>query len=122
MTGRLAGPTPPWWCGFAPPRRGAPAASRSGRCLAAGPWIAAMEDRVERETYRKVRWSVLGISLAVCLLAYAHLIPIVFGMAASCAIPLVWAVDAYRAERRLMFALAATLLLVTALPLLHLAR
>ena len=77
---------------------------------------------MERETYRRVRWSVLGISLAVCLLAYAHLIPIVFGMAASCAIPLVWAVDAYRAERRLMFALAAILLLVTALPLLHLAR
>ena len=77
---------------------------------------------MERETYRKARWTVLGISLAVCLLAYTHVIPLVFGEAASCMIPLIWAIDAYRDEKRVMFAVAAALLLVTALPLLHLAR
>ena len=64
---------------------------------------------------------MLGISLVVCLLSYTHLVPLVFGEVASCMIPLIWAVDAYRAEKRLMFAVAATLLLITALPLLHLA-
>ena len=77
---------------------------------------------MDRDTYRRARWTVLGISLAICLLAYTHAIPLVFGEAASCMIPLVWAIDAYRDEKRLMFAVAATLLLVTALPLLHLAR
>jgi hypothetical protein len=77
---------------------------------------------VQAETYRKARWTVLGLSLAVCLLAYTHVVPLVFGEAASCMIPLIWAIDAYRDEKRLMFALSATLLLVTALPLLHLAR
>lgn len=68
------------------------------------------------------RWAVLGASFAVCVLAYLRAIPIVFGMAAACAIPLVWAIDAYRRENRLMFALSAALLLMTALPLLRLAR
>ncbi len=77
---------------------------------------------MERGTYRKVRLAVLGVSLAVCLLAYAHAIPLLFGEVASCMIPLLWAIDAYRDEKRLMFAVAATLLLVTALPLLQLAR
>jgi hypothetical protein len=72
--------------------------------------------------YRQVRWAALGLSLAVCLLAYLHRIPMVYGMAASCVIPLIWAIDAYRSEKRLMFAVSATLLLVTALPLLQLAR
>ena len=65
---------------------------------------------------------MLGASLVVCLLAYTHRIPFVFGEVASCVIPLLWAVDAYRGQKRLMFAVAATLLLVTALPLLQLAR
>ena len=76
---------------------------------------------MERDTYRKARWTVLGISLVVCLLAYTHLVPLVFGEVASCMIPLIWAVDAYRDEKRLMFVVAATLVLITALPLLHLA-
>lgn len=75
-----------------------------------------------RERYRRLRWGVLGASVAVCLLSYGHAIPLPFGMAAACAIPLMWAVDAYRAENRLMFVLSAALLLITALPLLHLAR
>ncbi len=77
---------------------------------------------MERGIYRRVRLAVLGVSLVVCLLAYAHAIPFLFGEVASCMIPLLWAIDAYRDEKRLMFAVAATLLLVTALPLLHLAR
>ena len=58
---------------------------------------------MERDTYRRARWTVLGISLVVCLLSYTHLVPLVFGEAASCMIPLIWAVDAYRDEKRLMF-------------------
>ena len=98
---------------------GAPRRDRS-LPAAARPWIS--EGPLQRDTYRKARWTVLGISLAVCLLAYTHLIPLVFGEAASCMIPLIWAIDAYRDEKRLMFAVAATLLLITALPLLSLAR
>lgn len=77
---------------------------------------------MERRTYLAFKWAGLGLSLAVCTLAYLHAIPLVCGMVASCAIPLIWAVDAYRAERRLMFVAAAALVLITALPLLHLAR
>lgn len=77
---------------------------------------------MERRNYRKVRLAVLGVSLVVCLLAYTHVIALLFGEVASCMIPLLWAIDAYRDEKRLMFAVAATLLLITALPLLHLAR
>ena len=43
-------------------------------------------------------------------------------MVASCGVPLIWTVDAYRSEKRLMFVAAATLLMFTALPLLRLAR
>lgn len=74
------------------------------------------------ETYRRARWTALGLSLAICLLAYTHVIPLLFGEAASCMIPLIWSIDAYREEKRLMFALSAALVLITALPLLHLAR
>ena len=77
---------------------------------------------MQAEIYRRARWTVLGISLVICLLAYTHVIPLLFGEAASCMIPLIWAIDAYRDEKRLMFAVSATLLLITALPLLHLAR
>ena len=77
---------------------------------------------MDPQTYRKVRLTVLGVSLVVCLLAYTHAIPLLFGEAAACVIPLLWTIDAYRAEKRLMFAVAAALLLITALPLLYLAR
>ena len=87
-----------------------------------GPGACGGRATVDQRTYLRVRWTALGASLAICMLAYLHAIPLVFGMLASCAIPLIWAIDAYRAERRLMFVAAATLLLVTALPLLHLAR
>ena len=108
-TGRTGGTTaPPMPCGGA-----------VDRAKAAGP---ELERRLERQTYRRVRLAVLGVSLVVCLLAYAHRIPLLFGEAASCMIPLLWAIDAYREEKRLMFAVAATLLLITALPLLQLAR
>jgi hypothetical protein len=72
--------------------------------------------------YERAKWAGLGLSLVVCTLAFLHVIPLIYGMAASCMIPLIWAIDAYRSEKRLMFVVAATLLLVTALPLLHLAR
>lgn len=81
---------------------------------------AHLESGLERDSYRRARLAVLGVSLVVCLLAYTHRIPLVCGELASCAIPLLWAIDAYRAEKRLMFAVAATLLLITALPLLQL--
>lgn len=77
---------------------------------------------MDPRTYRAARWTGLGLCLAVCFLAYLRVIPLAYGMAASCGIPLVWAVDAYRAKRRMMFVLAATLLMLTALPLLRLAR
>ena len=77
---------------------------------------------MEPRTYRAARWAGLALCLAVCLLAYLRVIPLAYGMATSCGIPLVWAVDAYRAERRMMFVVAATLLMLTALPLLRLAR
>ena len=73
-------------------------------------------------TYRAARWAGLALCLAVCLMAYLRLIPLAWGMAASCGVPLIWAVDAYRSEKRLMFLAAATLLMLTALPLLRLAR
>ena len=77
---------------------------------------------MDPRTYRAARWAGLALCLAVCLLAYLRVIPLAYGMAASCGIPLVWAIDAYRAERRMMFVVAATLLMLTALPLLRLAR
>lgn len=72
-------------------------------------------------SYRAARWAALALCLAVCLLAYLRVIPLAYGMAASCGVPLVWAIDAYRSQRRLMFVAAATLLMLTALPLLRLA-
>lgn len=69
-----------------------------------------------------LRWAAIGTGLSVCLLAYLHRIPLVFGMAASSVFPLIWAVDAYRAEQRLNFAVAAVLVLMTTLPLLRLLR
>ena len=111
MTRGLADPWPAWCCRAAPgpaPRLGRETAER--------------ETPLGRDSYRKVRLAVLGASLAVCLLAYAHAIPLLFGEVASCMIPLLWAIDAFRDEKRLMFAAAATLLLITALPLLHHAR
>lgn len=77
---------------------------------------------MDLRTYRAARWAGLGLCLAVCLLAYLHAIPLAYGMAASCGVPLIWAIDAYRSEKRLMFVAAATLLVFTALPLLRLAR
>ena len=77
---------------------------------------------MDPRTYRAARWTALALCLAACLLAYLRVIPLAYGMAASCGIPLIWAVDAYRAERRMMFVVAATLLMLTALPLLRLAR
>ena len=87
-----------------------------------GPGSAPQEDALAQRRYERIKWAALGLSLVVCGLAYLHLIPLIYGMAASCLIPLIWAIDAYRSEKRLMFVVAATLLLVTALPLLHLAR
>ena len=43
-------------------------------------------------------------------------------MTFACLIPLVWAVEAYRDQKKLAFAVAATLLLVMALPLMRLIR
>ena len=80
------------------------------------------ESALQYGRYERAKWAGLGLSLVVCTLAFLHVIPLIYGMAASCMIPLIWAIDAYRSEKRLMFVVAATLLLVTALPLLHLAR
>ncbi|RYB07903.1 hypothetical protein [Lichenibacterium ramalinae] len=77
---------------------------------------------MDSSTYRAARWAALAVCLAVCLLAYLRVIPLAVGMAASCGVPLIWAVDAYRSQKRLMFVAAATLLMLTALPLLRLAR
>ena len=91
--------------------------SRRGRAV-----IARVEDALEQRRYERMKWAGLGLSLIVCTLAYLHLIPLIYGLVASCLVPLIWAVDAYRSEKRLMFVVAASLLLITALPLLHLAR
>jgi hypothetical protein len=77
---------------------------------------------VERKAFGAIRWAIIGVALALCFLAYLHRVPLVFGMAATCVFPLIWAVDAYRAEKRLKFAASAALVLVTALPLLHMLR
>lgn len=77
---------------------------------------------MDPRTYRAARWAGLALCLAVCLMAYLGVVPLVYGMVASCGVPLIWTVDAYRSEKRLMFVAAATLLMFTALPLLRLAR
>ena len=91
-------------------------------CRVALRWVPGEERALDPRTYRTARWAGLALCLAVCLLAYLHVIPLGYGMAASCGIPLIWAIDAYRAERRLLFVAAATLVMLTALPLLRLAR
>ena len=77
---------------------------------------------VDRKSFQRIKWACLAASLAVCTLSYLHLIPLAYGMAFACLIPLVWAVEAYRDQKKLAFAVAATLLLVMALPLMRLIR
>ncbi len=77
---------------------------------------------MDRKPFQTLKWACLAASLSVCTLSYLHLIPLAYGMAFACLVPLVWAVEAYRDQKKLAFAIAATLLLVMALPLMRLIR
>lgn len=77
---------------------------------------------MDRTLFQRLKWIGLAASLVVCTLSYLHLIPLAYGMAFACLIPLLWAVEAYRDQKRLAFAVSATLLLVMAYPLMRLIR
>ncbi len=64
------------------------------------------------------RLGIYGVCFVLCALTYGRVLPPPVGILAAAAVPLVWAVEAYRRQSRAAFLFAALVLFIALVPLL----
>jgi hypothetical protein len=64
------------------------------------------------------RLTVYGICFVLCALTYLRVLPPPVGILAAAAVPLVWAVEAYRRQSRAAFLFAALVVFIALVPIL----
>lgn len=78
--------------------------------------------RPDRPFSPATRLVIYGACFVLCGLTYLHVLPAPVGILAAAAVPLVWAVEAYRRQSRAAFLFAALVLFVALVPLLKYLR
>jgi hypothetical protein len=66
----------------------------------------------------RTRLAVYGVCFVLCWLTYARVLPPPVGILAAAAVPLVWAIEAYRRQSRAAFLFAALVLFIALVPIL----
>ena len=66
----------------------------------------------------RTRLTAYGICFVLCGLSYLRMLPAPVGIVAAAAVPLVWAIEAYRRQSRAAFLFAALVLFIALVPLL----